>query len=139
MRTKTIRGYVWVFCLYLSATVDWLCHLNRTVRPSHADRSFFFTLFPSIIGPLLLALMFLLLMRETENWVEKAVLILSAMTFGFSAVFALHQFEYIAIGVPRALSGLSLFIATALSGYRTDQILKQQDKRIEISTCSTHS
>jgi glucose uptake protein GlcU len=139
MRTKTVRGYVWVFCLYLSSTVEWLSHLNRTIRPPHVDRSFFFTLFPNALGPVVLALIFLLLLRETENWVEKAVLILSAMTFVFSAVFALHQFGYIAMSSPHSLSGLSFFIATALLGYRTDQILKQQDKGIEISACSTLS
>jgi hypothetical protein len=139
MRKKTVRGYVWIFCLYLASTVEWLSHLNRTIRPPHVDRSFFFTLFPNVIGPILLALMFLALLRETENRVEKAVLILSAMTFVFSAVLALHQLGYITTSIPHSLSGLSLLIATALLGHRTDQILKQHDKRIEISACSTPS
>jgi hypothetical protein len=83
--------------------------------------------------------MSLSLTRKTTNWIERVVLILSATVFALDATSVLHRLGYFPTNVPSRISHWTFFIATVLLGYRTDQILKQQDKRIEIMTCSTPS
>lgn len=130
METPTLRGYVWVFCMYLACTVDQIAHTGGAIGPSHLERSLF-TLFTDVGAPLLAILIVLSFFPAYRNGLIRTVLFLSAFTFVCQAIFALHHYEYIAFGIPHWLSGWSWFIATCLLGYRTDQLLKQNSREIE--------
>jgi hypothetical protein len=117
--------------MYLALTVNQIAHHGTVIRPPHLERSFFFTLFPNVIAPAFVIFLFLSALPVFRNGLMRAVLILSAVTFACNIVFALHQYEYISFGIPHWLSGWSWFFATALLGYRTDQLLKEHSKEIE--------
>ena len=113
-RTKAIRGYVWIFCVYLATAIEQICHWDAVIRPPHFERSFFFPLFPNVIGPAICVVMAFSALTEFQSHIERAVIILTAMTFAFSAIFALHQFEYISFSLPHSLSSWSWLLATVL-------------------------
>lgn len=117
MQRQTLRGYVWVFALYLALAISAIAHRDAVVRPPHLERSFFYALFPSFIAPLILTIMCLGLLAEFEHPITKLVLVFTAMHFALSAFFSLHQFEYISFSTPHSLSTCSWLIATALLGY----------------------
>lgn len=138
MKTKTVRGYVWIFCAYLAITVEWLS--RREVRHESAVHlSMFFTFFPLVIANVFLTWMFLSIVREVNNWIEKGICILSAISFALHAAANLHQFGYLPINIWPSLSGLSFLFATVLLGYRTDQILKKCNREIETNPCPAAS
>ena len=139
MRTQTIRGYVWVFCIYLAVMVHQLARHGTSIRPPHLERSFFYALFPGVIAPTVVMLMCLGLLKEFQNRFDKLVLTFTALNLVLSAVFALHQYEYISFSMPHVLTSCSWLIATVLLGYRVDALLKEHDKEIEMSSCSTLS
>lgn len=123
MLKPTLRGYIWFFCVYLSSTVTWL---SRGHHDPNAHLSVLFTLFPFV-----LTYIFLSLIRQVNNWIEKGVCILSAISFALDAADNLHQFGYLPLGIPHSLSGLIFLFATILLGYRIDQILKESNREIE--------
>ena len=129
MQRPTLRGYVWGFCLYFALLINQLSH-HTAIRAPYIDRSFF-TFFASVIGPGWCIFLFISVLPKFRNSLMRAVLILSAFGFAFSIVFALYQYEYISFGIPHWFSGCSWFIATVLLGYRTDQLLKEQNQEIE--------
>lgn len=134
MKPKTVRGYVWVFCVYLGSTVEWLSHRGVRHEPN-VHLSMLFTFFPFVIGNVFLTWLFLDLLREADNWIEKGVCILSAIVFALDAAANLHQFGYMPINIWPSLSGLLLLFATVLLGYRSDQILKKNNSEIETTAC----
>lgn len=75
--------------------------------------------------------MLLSALRAFRNGLIRAVLILSAIAFACNIVSALYQYEYISLNIPLWLSGWAWFIATALLGWRTDQLLKEHSKELE--------
>jgi hypothetical protein len=77
------------------------------------------------------------LIRATTNWIEKTFLILNAIVFALGVALTLHRLGYLPPNVSPEISNWIFLIATVLLGYRTDQILKNQDKRIETIPCST--
>jgi hypothetical protein len=134
----TTRSYVWAFCFYLALTLQMIFSSRASMPSSHLDPSFF-TLFNGVFIRLFCAWIFLLLIRHTANWVERTVLILSAIRFVLMAMGELRRLDYIPLNISPQISHWTFFVATVLLGYRTDQILKQQDKRIETITCSIPS
>jgi len=132
------RWYVWIFCFYLESTLHWILKRNSNAPPTHLDPSFFIFV-DLIFGPLFCVWILFGFARATTNWVERTVLILSAIVFALDAASALHRLGYIVLYVSPQISRWTLLAATILLGYRTDQVLKYQDKRIETITCSTPS
>jgi hypothetical protein len=132
------RWYVWIFCFYLESTLHWILKRSSNAPPAHLDPSFF-AFFDLIFAPLFCVWILFWFARATTNWVERAVLILSAIVFSLDVASALHRFGYIAFYVLPQISGWTFLAATILLGYRTDQVLKYQDKRIETISCSTPS
>jgi hypothetical protein len=133
MRKQTLRGYVWAFCLYLALAISALAHQGAKIRPPHFERSFFYALFPGVVGPAIVMAMCLGLLTEFKDPIVKAVLIFTAASFAFSAASSLHQYEYISFATPHWLSTCSWLFATVLLGYRTDQLLKAGNKEIELN------
>jgi len=131
MQKLTLRGYVWAFCMYLALVIDQIAHYDTVIRPPHFDHSVVFTLVPNVIVPTFVIFIFLSALSAFRNKIMRAVLIFSAITFACSIVFALHQFEYISFSTPHWISGWTWFIATILLGYRTDQLLKVNNREIE--------
>jgi membrane protein DedA with SNARE-associated domain len=131
MRTQTLRGYVWVFSIYLILAVQQIANRGAAIRSPHLERSFFNALFPGVIAPGLVMIMMLGLLAEFRNTFTRLVLILSAAGFACSAVFSLYTYEYISFKIPHWMSWLSWCLATVLLGYRTNQLLKQHNTEIE--------
>ena len=127
----TLRGIVWAFCLYLSVVISDIAHTGRTIPAPHFDHSLN-TLFLAVLGPIFCAWLVVYFSFNTKDRAIQTVGIISAIAFAFGILFALHQFEYISIGIPHYLSSWSWFIATVLLGYRMDQILKSRNSKIEI-------
>jgi hypothetical protein len=130
------RWYVWIFCFYLESTLHWIFRPGSSVPLSHLDPSFF-AFFELIFAPLFCVWMFLSFTRQTANWIERTILILSAIVFALDVASALHRLGYFPLYVSPQISHWTFFVATVLLGYRTDQVLKDQDKGIEIIACST--
>ena len=133
MRTQTLRGYVWIFCVYLILAVQQIAHRGAAIRSPHLERSFLTVLFPSIIAPGFVMIMMLGLLPEFRNPLTRLVLFFSAAGFACSAVFSLYQHEYISFRIPHWMSGLSWFLATVLLGYRTNQLLTLHNTEIEFN------
>jgi hypothetical protein len=131
MQKPTLRGYVWVFCMYLALTVNQIARYRTVIRPPHFERSIFFTLFPNVIAPAFVIFIFLSLLPVFRSGLVRAVLIFSALAFACNIVFALYQYEYISFGIPHWISSWAWFIATVFLGYRTDRLLKEHNKEIE--------
>jgi hypothetical protein len=106
--------------------------------PIHLDTSFF-AFFNLIFAPLFCAWMLLWLIRRTSNWIERVVLILSAFVFTLDAISTVFRLGFITFSVSPQIPRWTFLAATILLGYRTDQVLKYQDKRIETISCSTPS
>ena len=138
MKAKTVRGYVWIFCAYLAITVEWLSYRGVRHEPE-VHLSMLFTFFPLFIGNVVLAWCFFYFLRKADNWIEKGVCILSAISFALDAAANLHQFGYLPINIWPSLSGLLFLFATVLLGYRTDQILKKNNSEIETNRCPAAS
>ena|SRR5665213_3721864 len=130
------RWYVWAFCFYLASTLKWIFRPHSSMSLSHLNLSFF-TFFDLIFVRLYCIWIVLWLTRATGNWVERTFLVLNAIVFSLSIALTLHRLGYFSPYISPQISDWIFFVATVLLGYRTDQILKQQDKRIEIMTCST--
>jgi hypothetical protein len=129
------RWYVWIFCCLLASTLHTMSK-GHTVVTSRLEPSFF-VFYDGIVAPLLCVFIVFPLIRQTPNWIERTVLILMAFGFVLGAVSVLHQLNYIAISTMPQVSHWSFVLATVLLGYRTDQVLKYQDRRIETISCST--
>jgi hypothetical protein len=132
------RWYVWIFCYCLWSTLHWILKPGSTSPPTHVDTPFFafFNFFELFFAPLLCAWILLWLTRRTSNWIERVILILGASHFALNVVSAVHRLGF-AFYVSPQISRWTLLAATVLLGYRTDQVLKYQDKRIEMISCST--
>lgn len=130
------RWYVWIFCFYLASTIHWMLKGDSSVSTSHLDLSFF-TFFDLIFMRLYCIWMVLWLTRATTNWVERVFLVLNAIVFALSVALTLHRLGYFSPDISPQISSWIFFVATVLLGYRTDEVVKQQDKRIETITCST--
>jgi uncharacterized membrane protein YfcA len=133
MRKQTLRGYVWAFCLYLALAISAITRHGAQIRPPHFERSFFYALFPGVIGPAIVMAMCLGLLAEFKDPITKAAITFTAASFAFSAVFSLHQYEYISFATPHWLSTCSWLVATVLLGYRIDQLLKTGNKEVELN------
>lgn len=132
------RWYVWIFFFYAAQTLGWIFRKGSSTPLRPLDPSFFIFV-NSIFVPLFCAWVFLSFIRQTENWFERAILILSAISFALDVTFTLHRLGYITPYVYPQISHWVFFVATVFIGYRTDQVLKNQDKRIETIACSTPS
>jgi hypothetical protein len=132
------RWYVWIFCFYLGLTLQGML-IKSSSAPLPQSEPRFFAFFELTFVPLLCAWTFLLLIRVTANGIEKAILLLSAIKFALYAASGLHRLSYFPPYVSPRISHWTFFVATVLLGYRTDQVLKNQDKRIETTPCSTPS
>jgi hypothetical protein len=130
------RWYVWAFCFYLALTLQGILTRGPSRPLPHVDLSFF-AFFDLVFAHLFCAWISFSLLRQTANWLERIVLILTAIVFVLDATSNLYRLGYFPLYFSLRISHWIFFIATVLLGYRTDQILKQQDKRIEINTCST--
>ena len=135
MQKLTLRGYVWIFCVYLSSTVQWLAGPGAAHHEPNVHLPIFLTFFPIVLANVFLTCLFFMLIREVDNRMEKGVCILSAIAFALDAAANLHQFGYMPINIWPSLSGLLLLFATVLLGYRTDQILKKNNSEIETDQC----
>lgn len=131
MQKPTLRGYVWAFCMYLALEINRIAHYGKVIPSPHVELPFFFTLFPNVIASGFVVFMLLSALRAFRNGLIRAVLILSAIAFACNIVSALYQYEYISLNIPLWLSGWAWFIATALLGWRTDQLLKEHSKELE--------
>jgi hypothetical protein len=132
------RWYVWIFCFYLGSALHTILRRSSSAPLPHLDPSFF-TFFQRIFAPLFCVWIVLWLARATTSWIERTFLILNAIVFGLDVASALHRLGYFSHYISPQLSRWTFFFATVLLGYRTDQILKNQDERIETITCSTPS
>jgi hypothetical protein len=134
------RWYVWIFCYCLWSTLHSILKPAHSSPPVHLDIPFsaFFNFIELVFGPLLCAWILLWLIRGTSNWIERVILILGASYFALSVISAVHRFGF-AFYVSPQISRWTFLAATVLLGYRTDQVLKYQDKRIETISCSTPS
>lgn len=137
MIVQTLRGQVWLFCMYLACAIDSIAR-QKNLRPAHVDRSFP-TLFISVVTPLVIVFMCLSLLRHTRSDIERGIVLLTAATFTSSTLSALHQFGYIWLSVPHLLPSSFWLIATLLMGYRTDQLLQRRDREATKPPCSTPS
>jgi hypothetical protein len=132
------RWYFWIFCIYLETTLHWIFRRGSSAQLPHLDVSFYI-LFNLIFVPLFCAWLALSFVGHTRNWVERAILILTATVFVLNIASALHRLDYFPPYLSPRVSNWISFVATILLGYRTDQVLKNQDKRIEAIECSTPS
>jgi hypothetical protein len=132
------RWYVWIFCYSLWLTLRRILKPAPTAPPIHVHIPFFafFDSFELVFAPLLCVWILLWLIRGTSNWIERVILILGASGFAIDAVSAVHRLGF-AFNVSPQVSRWTFLAATILLGYRTDQVLKYQDKRIEAISCST--
>jgi len=132
------RWYVWIFCFYLGSTLHTILRRGSSAPLPHLDPSFF-AFFELILAPLFCVWIVFWLTRATTNWIERAILILNAIVFVLGVASALHRLGYFPTYISPRISHWTFFVATVLLGYRTDQVLKNQDERIETITCSTPS
>ena len=130
MIKPSLRGYVWFFCIYLVVAVKELDHRVQPVSP-RTDLSFFLTLFPQVIAPVLIAVCLLAMLSEFKNSLIKAVLLLTSLTFVSNGLSALHRYGYISFAIPHWVSTFFWLTATVLLGYRTNQLLRQYSQEIE--------
>jgi hypothetical protein len=111
---------------------------NPAFEPIHLSLSFY-VLMNSIAVPVFAAWILLLLTKETTSRIESAILILIVADFAVMLIRTFSRLGYLPVYVSPRISQWLFFIATVLLGYRMDQVLKDQNKRIEAFTCSTRS
>jgi hypothetical protein len=134
----TARSYVWAFCLCLVTNIRLLLRPNPAFEPSHIGFSFY-VLMNDIVFPAGAAVIILLLTKETSSRLNRAILILGAADSAMMLIRTFSQLGYLPFYVSPRISQWLFFIATVLLGYRMDRVLKDQNKRIETSLCSTLS
>ncbi len=122
-----------MFCMYLAGAMISIAHHQVSIRPPHLERSFFYAVFPSVIGPGIIIAICMGLLKEFRAAITRLVLIFTAAHFAFSALFAMHQYEYISLATPHWLSTSSWILATVCLGYRTDRLLKEHNQAIELN------
>jgi hypothetical protein len=132
------RWYFWIFCLYLEQTLQWVFKWRTSVPPSHIDRSFF-AFFNLMFVPLFCVWIALSIMRLTQNWMERTIIVLTAITFVLQATATLYRLNYLPIYPSSRVSHWLQFVATLLLGYRTNEVLKNQEETIEALSCPTVS
>jgi hypothetical protein len=131
------RWYVWIFILCLVSNLHLLFKNGPIAEPVHLELSFY-VIFNMLFVPLFVIWMLIRFTKETTNWVDRAFLILVAAdaTLGLPTTF--YRLGYFAYYVPPGISHWIFFIATILLGYRMDQVLRNQDQRIETIISETH-
>jgi hypothetical protein len=132
------RFYVWTFCLCLATNVRLLVRPNPPFEPTHLGLSFFVVM-NQLVTPMFLISLLLTFTKETSNRIEKTILLLVLADYAMVLVRSLFRLGYLPFYVSPRLSQWLIFIATILLGYRMDQVLKDQEKKIEALTCSTPS
>ena len=132
------RLYDWIFCLCLMTNVRLLLWPNPAFEPIHLVLSFF-VLVNSLVVPLAALGILLQLTRETAYRIEKAIQLLVAADFAMVLTHTFSRLGYLPFYVSPRISQWLFFIATILLGYRMDQVLRDQNKRIETIPCSTPS
>ena len=134
----TARFYVWTFCLCLATNVRLLVRPNPAFEPIYLGLSFFVVM-NLVVSPAFVIWLFLVLTKETSSRLEKAILILVVADCAMVLVRTFSRLGYLPFYVSPRISQWLFFIATILLGYRMDQVLKDQNKRIETIPCSTPS
>jgi hypothetical protein len=122
------------------STLRWILKPGSSSPPTHLDIPFFAFIdsFEMVFAPLFCAWILFWIIRGTSNLIERVILILGVFHFALNAVSAVHRLGF-AFYVSPQISRWTFLAATILLGYRTDQVLKYQDKRIETISCSTLS
>jgi hypothetical protein len=139
MKTRIkARWYVWIFFYCLATSLHLLFKGGPIAEPVHLALSFY-VVFSSLLIPLFAIGILLQVAKETTNWIDRTFLILVAADMTLRLPTTFYQLGYFAHYVPLQICHWIFFVATVLLGYRMDQVLKDQDKRIETIPCSTPS
>jgi hypothetical protein len=122
------RAYVAVFLVYALATFN-VAHHSAT-RVGHPHGSSNPTLLAMAVGSPYCVILLLWLIRRTTNWIERAVLVLSAAFFLTFFLDVLHQLGFVSAAVPshHAVSFVIICLATLLIGARILQLLTYHRK-----------
>jgi len=129
MNPLRLRGYVWMFCLYLFVATQWLFRHLHPANGFDADRSLL-NVIPSLLGPAFCIFICFSMFLGFKDRLDKCVALLSTVGFIVSLLFDLYKFDYIHFAIPRSLSGFMFFLATIVLGYRIDQLLKAHNAEI---------
>jgi hypothetical protein len=131
MITQTLRGYVWVFCMYLATTTSDLMSYSFGARTEHIPSPWLFTFFTTVIAQIFLVILFLSMLREFKNTYTRGVLLFTASAFAVNVISALNRQNYTSFGFPHWVSTFLWLAATVLLGFRMDQILKWHNSEIK--------
>jgi hypothetical protein len=111
---------------------------NPAFEPIHLGLTFF-NVMNLVVTPAFMVWLCLALTKETSNRLDKAILILVVADYAVILTRTFSRLGYLPFYISPRISPWLFFIATVLLGYRMDQILKDQNKRIETIPCSTPS
>ena len=119
------RWYVWIFVCCLVVNVRLFLPASPAVEPYHVDLSFY-VISNLLVIPMFMVWLMLQLTKETTNRLEKVFLILVAVDAAL-LIRAFSPLGYLHFYVSPRITLWAFFVATAILGYRMDQVLRTED------------
>ena len=130
MRLKTLRSYVWIFCLYVFTTAQGIFYRHIDSKP---DSGPLFVSISSLVLQAFVTCWLFSLFAEFSNMTDRWIITLTAAGCASKLASNLHRLDYISFGTPYWLTVFFIFVATIVFAFRIDALLRKHNAEIEES------